>query len=153
MWEPNKTFERTFQKQNNIKGFKRQPTFCVTSFLRNKHFASIFPLLSRTNELIMQNWFLRPGCSSSFDQSCPGYGYHRHAKLNKWVFCCNVGRALQTKWPSLGWLHITVEASLLPPCSPEFESRLRRDFFSLLLSLWTVLRSNPSSAKQWFSQM
>ena len=30
---------------------------------------------------------------------------------------------------------------------------LRWDFFSLLLSFWTVLRSNPPSAKQWISQM
>ena len=39
--------------------------------------------------------------------------------------------------------------SFFPPSSPEFESRLHQDFFSLLLSLCTVLRSNPSSDKQW----
>ena len=43
--------------------------------------------------------------------------------------------------------------SCFSPRSPGFESRLRQDFFSLLLSWWTVLRSNPSSAKQWISQM
>ena len=46
------------------------------------------------------------------------------------------------------WKH-----SRFPPSSPRFKSRLRLDFFSLLLSLWTVLRLNPSSAKQWISQM
>ena len=40
-----------------------------------------------------------------------------------------------------------------PPSSPMFESRLLQYFFSLLLSLWTVMRSNPSSAKQLISQM
>ena len=43
--------------------------------------------------------------------------------------------------------------SCLPPSSPRFESRLYQDFFSLLLGLWTELRLNPSSAKQWISQM
>ena len=37
--------------------------------------------------------------------------------------------------------------SCFPPSSPGFESWPRRDFFSLLLSWWTVLRSNPSSAQ------
>ena len=46
------------------------------------------------------------------------------------------------------WKH-----SCFPPSSPGYESRLGQDFFSLLLSLWTVLRSNPSNAKQWISQM
>ena len=41
----------------------------------------------------------------------------------------------------------------LPPSSPGLKSQLLRDFFSLLLSLWTVLRLNPSSAKQWILQM
>ena len=41
-----------------------------------------------------------------------------------------------------------------PPNSPGFESRLCHDFFSLLLSRWTVLRLNPSSsAMQWILQM
>ena len=44
--------------------------------------------------------------------------------------------------------------SCFPPSSPGFKSWLRQDFFSLLLSLWTVSRSNPfSCAKQWISQM
>ena len=43
--------------------------------------------------------------------------------------------------------------SCFPPSSPGFESCLYRDFFPLLLSLWTVLRSNPSSAKKQISQM
>ena len=48
--------------------------------------------------------------------------------------------------------------SCLPPSSPGFASQLHpdftlREFFSLLISFWTVLRSNPSSAKQWISQM
>ena len=34
-----------------------------------------------------------------------------------------------------------------------FPPSTRWDFFSLPLSLWTVLRTNPSSAKQWISQM
>ena len=33
--------------------------------------------------------------------------------------------------------------SCVPPNSPRFESQHLQDFFSLLLSLWTVLRSNP----------
>ena len=49
---------------------------------------------------------------------------------------------------SAQWKH-----SCFPPCSPGFKSWLRQYFFSLLLSLWTVVRSNPSSAKQWISQM
>ena len=36
---------------------------------------------------------------------------------------------------------------------PGIDSQLGWDFFSLLLSLWAVLRSNPPSAKQWISQM
>ena len=40
-----------------------------------------------------------------------------------------------------------------PPSIPSFESRLGQVFFSLQLSLWTVLRLNPSSDKQWISQM
>ena len=43
--------------------------------------------------------------------------------------------------------------SRFPPSSPGFESQLCQDFFSWLLSLWTVLRSNPSSAQQWILQM
>ena len=39
----------------------------------------------------------------------------------------------------------------LHPAAPGLN--LGRDIFSLLLSLWTVLRSNPSSAKVWISQM
>ena len=47
--------------------------------------------------------------------------------------------------------------SCFPPSSHRFKSRLRQDFFlweyfSSLLSL-SVLRPNPSSAKQWISQM
>ena len=40
-----------------------------------------------------------------------------------------------------------------PHSSSGFKSWLRQYFFSFLLSLWTVLRSNPSSAKQWILQM
>ena len=40
-----------------------------------------------------------------------------------------------------------------PPSGLGFESQLSQDFFSLLLSLRTVLRSKPSSAMQWISQM
>ena len=43
--------------------------------------------------------------------------------------------------------------SYFPPSSSGFESWLRLDFFSILLSWWTVLRSNSSSAMQWISQM
>ena len=43
--------------------------------------------------------------------------------------------------------------SCFKPSSPGFESRLYREFFSIVLSLWTLLRSNPASAKQWISQM
>ena len=43
--------------------------------------------------------------------------------------------------------------SCFPPSSPGFESQLCQDFFSLLLNLWTELRLNPSSAKQWISRM
>ena len=43
--------------------------------------------------------------------------------------------------------------SCFPSSSPGFESQLRCDFFSLLFSLWAVLRSNPSRAKQRISQM
>ena len=43
--------------------------------------------------------------------------------------------------------------SFFPPSSPKFESLLRCGLLSLLLSLLTVLRSRPSSAKQWISQM
>ena len=50
-------------------------------------------------------------------------------------------------------LRSTEEAILLPTQQPRFESWLCPDFFSLHLSLWTALRSNPSSARQWISQM
>ena len=56
----------------------------------------------------------------------------------------------------LSWgLHSKEVAFLLPTQKPRvrIESRLRRDFFSLLLSLITVLRLSPSSAKQWISPM
>ena len=43
--------------------------------------------------------------------------------------------------------------SCFPPSSPRFESHLRQDFFSLLLISWTALRSNPSCAEQWISQI
>ena len=43
--------------------------------------------------------------------------------------------------------------SCFPPSNPRFESWLRQVFFSVLLSLWTILRLNPSTAKQWISQM
>ena len=43
--------------------------------------------------------------------------------------------------------------SCYTPSRPGFESRLCQDFFSLLLSVSTVFRSNPSRAKQWISQM
>ena len=46
------------------------------------------------------------------------------------------------------WKH-----SCFSPSSLGFQSQLCLDFFSLLLSLSTVLRSNPSSAKQWISQI
>ena len=46
------------------------------------------------------------------------------------------------------WKH-----SCFPPSIPGFESRLSWDFFSLLLSLWTELRSHLSRAKQYISQM
>ena len=42
--------------------------------------------------------------------------------------------------------------SCFPTRSPWFESRLPQDYLSFLLSLWTVLRLYPSSAKQWISQ-
>ena len=45
------------------------------------------------------------------------------------------------------------EHSCFSPSSPRFVSRLWRDFLSILLSLWTALRSNKSSAKKWISQM
>ena len=43
--------------------------------------------------------------------------------------------------------------SCFPFSSPWFETHQRQDFFSLLLSLWTALRSNTSSAEKWISQM
>ena len=39
------------------------------------------------------------------------------------------------------------------PAAIGLKSWLCHDFFSLLLSWWTVLRLNPSSAKQWISQI
>ena len=53
----------------------------------------------------------------------------------------------------LGWLRSTEEALFLSTQQPWLKCRLRRDFFSLLLSLRIVLRSNPSSGKQWILQM
>ena len=43
--------------------------------------------------------------------------------------------------------------SCFPASSPGLKSWRRQDFFSILLSWWRVLRSKPSSAKQWISQM
>ena len=48
---------------------------------------------------------------------------------------------------------LSTEKAFFPPSSPGFKSLNCRDFFSILLSWWTVLRSNPSSAKKWISQM
>ena len=46
-------------------------------------------------------------------------------------------------------LRSTEEAFLLPTQ----QTWIRQVFFSLLLSLWTVLRSDPSRAKQWILRM
>ena len=51
------------------------------------------------------------------------------------------------------WLHWAEEALCFQPSSLGFKFWLCRDFSSLPLSLWTVLRSNHSSAKQWILQM
>ena len=53
----------------------------------------------------------------------------------------------------LGRLCSTEVAFLLPTQQPLVWIPARPKFFSLLLSLWTVMRSNPSSAMQWISQM
>ena len=59
-----------------------------------------------------------------------------------------------SKWPNgIGRLHYIKEAFLLSTQQPGFKSRHRQYYFSLLLSWWTVLRSSPSSAKQWISPM
>ena len=42
--------------------------------------------------------------------------------------------------------------SCSPPSTPGFESQLCGYFFYLLLYLWTELRTNRSSAKEWISQ-
>ena len=60
---------------------------------------------------------------------------------DSWMFCCQ------------GVCKAQKEPSCFPPSSSGFEARHGRDFFSLLLSWWTVLRSNQYSAKQWISQM
>ena len=56
-----------------------------------------------------------------------------------------------------GELRSTKEAFLLPTHRPRVwisaDIFLSDNFFSLLLSLWTVLRWSPSNAKQWISQM
>ena len=44
-------------------------------------------------------------------------------------------------------MHSTEEPFLLPAQQPGFESWLRQDFFSLLLSLSTILRLNPFNAR------
>ena len=56
---------------------------------------------------------------------------------------------------SLSWNSVGAQRkhSCFLPSSPAFESRFCQDCFSLLLSLLTELRLNPSSAKQWISQM
>ena len=58
-----------------------------------------------------------------------------------------------TWFVSSAWIIKRRKHYCFPPSSPRFESQLRWDFFSLLLSLRTVLRSNPSSAMQWISQV
>ena len=50
-------------------------------------------------------------------------------------------------------LHSTVEAFLLATQQPRVWYQALQRFLSLLLSLWAVLRSNLSSAKQRISQM
>ena len=61
---------------------------------------------------------------------------------------------LWIRWPlKLGRPHSTVDSVLaLHPAAPS--SNLGRGIFSILLSFWTVLRSNPSSAEgnEWISQ-
>ena len=52
-----------------------------------------------------------------------------------------------------GGLHSTEEAFLFPTQQPGFKYWLFQDFFSVLLCLWTALRSNPSCAEQQVSQM
>ena len=54
---------------------------------------------------------------------------------------------------STGRLHSTEEAFLLPTLYPQVCIPAPPRFLSLLLSWWKVLRSNPSSAKQWISQL
>ena len=81
--------------------------------------------------------------------------------LNDWLptnNCCILGGSI-AQWKNLKRHHCRIEDtfvlkhSCFPPSNSRFKSRLRRDFFSFLLSLWTVLRWNPSCAKQWISQM
>ena len=57
-------------------------------------------------------------------------------------------------WGTCTSLHLLCSCCSRCRCSdrPGFESWLRRDFFSLMLSWWTELRLNPSSAKQLISQ-
>ena len=50
-------------------------------------------------------------------------------------------------------LRSTKEAFLLHTQQPQVQIPAPPRFFSLQISLWTVLRSNPSMAKQWISQM
>ena len=58
------------------------------------------------------------------------------------------------RW-SGGGLHSTDVAFLLPTQQPRVRipARPRQYFLSLLLRLWTVVRPNPFSAKQWISQI
>ena len=90
------------------------------------------------------------------------------AKLNHsirlgYLFQLSKNYQLLTQWNKyfgifyqLSWLDIVGCVTLrkrwrFQPSSPEFESWLRRDFFSLKLSLRTVLRSNPSIYNYWIS--
>ena len=67
------------------------------------------------------------------------------------------GKYLRTHQPNImfanhgGWI-AQWKHFCFPPSSPGCKSRQCRDFLSLLLSLWTELRSNPSIAKQSISQ-
>ena len=97
--------------------------------------------------------------------------WSQHVRMKKMFIClllfiiifawkaCDGGRGVciaQSKhscFPPRTQKHQVQIPACFPPSSPRFESQLRRDFLSLLLSLRTVLRSNPSGAKQCISQM
>ena len=133
--EPQKHFCKNFRKKN----FFRQ---------------NFFPFHASTS-----SYFLKPDVTSVLEVLFPTFfcwnNFFYENKKFYWIKITRVVVVQSSFEENAGFEGCVAQRkhSCFPPSSPRFESRLCRDFLSSLLSVWTVLRSKPSSAMQRISQM